>query len=155
MFRVKIKSHIKENEEFDFRSTPKQFASVTEKSIRELHDNSLLDIRRRYKNKWTPNALKSMLQSVAGQFNIAHARLEADYTTRLSSLENAYSAGLADINAQIINFGAEVEEHNRLFDEYAAAYEKIMGEKPNSALRYPQSKLDKIEKDYKKLQEEF
>ena len=155
MFRVKVKSHIKENESFDFRNTPKQFASVTEKSIKELHDNSLLDIRRRYNDKWTPNALKSMLQSVAGQFNIAHARLEADYTTRLSSLEIAYSAGLADINAQIINFSAEVEEHNRLFNEYAAAYEKIMGEKPSSTLRYPQAKLDKIEKDFKKLQEEF
>lgn len=153
MKQPKVKSKFKENENFDFRNTPKKFESISDKSMRELKAYCLGSATKNVKGEFTPNALQAILQSIVGQFNFAQARLEGDYSARKNNLENAYVTGMADVESQIFDFEKLAEEHNEAFEEYARAYSAIYGDRPSDNLIVKQSKIDDIKKAYERLSE--
>ena len=152
MREVKIRSKYNENEEFDYRDTPKIFRSVTNKTIQRLRAYCLKMNRKESKDEWKPGTLKAMLESVAGRFEPAHQRLVGDYSSRLSNLENAYVEGIADLNAQIIEFENQVSEHSILFEEYQALYKDYSGESLPSNLAFKEKDLEQIKNDCSRLE---
>ena len=153
MGQVKIKSKYDEDEEFDYRDTPKIFRSVTNKTIQKLRAYCLKMNRKESKGEWKSGTLKAMLESVAGRFEPAHQRLVGDYSSRLSNLENAYVAGIADLNAQIIEFESQVNEHTILYEEYSRLYRDFAGEELPANLSFDEEKLKSIKKDCEILEE--
>lgn len=153
MREVKIKSKYDENEEFDYRETPKIFRSVTNRTIQKLRSYCLKMNKKESKGEWKEGALKAMLESVAGRFEPAHQRLVGDYSSRLSNLENAYVSGIADLNAQIIEFESQVNNHAILFEEYAGLYYDFTGERLPANLSFEKSKLESILKECNALEE--
>ena len=153
MKQPRVKSKFKENENFDFRNTPKKFESVSDKSMRELKSYSLNSASKNVNGNFTPNSLQATLQAIVGQFNFALARLEGDYSARKNNLENAYVTGLAEVEAQIFDFEKLAEDHNEAFEEYARAYAAIYGDRPSENLLIKQAKIEEIKKAYEKLGE--
>ncbi len=147
----KIKTKFKANESFDYRNVPTRFETVTEQSIRDLRAYCIRRNTVSYKGEFEPGALKNMLQAVSGQFNHAYTQVDADYSARRNNLESAYQDGLADIQEQIMNLEALIDEHNNLFQDYADAYENISGRRPKKSLNYDDAKLEKIKESYKEL----
>lgn len=147
MREVKIKSKYDEEEAFDYRETPKIFRSVTNKTIQRLRAYCLKMNKKESRGEWKSGTLRAMLESVAGRFEPAHQRLVGDYASRLSNLENAYVAGIADLNAQIIEFESQINDHTILYEEYARRYESFSGEKLPSNLAFDMKKLDAIKRD--------
>ena len=152
MREVKIRSKYKENEEFDYRETPKIFRSVTNKTIQKLRTYCLMINRIESRDEWKPGTLKAMLESVAGRFEPAHQRLVGDYSSRLSNLENAFVEGIADLNAQIIEFENQVNEHNILFEEYSKLYEDYANESLPADLAFKDKDLDTLKKNCEQLE---
>lgn len=153
MREVKIKSKYDEDESFDYKETPKIFKSVTNRTIQRLRNFCLKRNKIESKDEWKAGTLKAMLESVAGRFEPAHQRLVGDYSSRLSNLENAYVSGVADLNAQIIEFESQINEHTILFEEYSRLYKKIIKEDLPADLIFDAKKLEAIKADCSKLEE--
>ena len=152
MREVKIKSKYDEDEEFDYRETPKIFRSVTNKTIQRLRSYCLRKNKKESKGEWKAGTLKAMLESVAGRFEPAHQRLVGDYASRLSNLENAYVTGVADLSAQIIEFEFQVSDHEILYEEYSRLYKSFSGEDLPANLSFKSKDLEMIKKSCETLE---
>ena len=150
-YSSKIKSKFKQNESFDYMSAPKKFESVTDSTLRRLHKFCIHENKKLYKGETKPGAVKAMIQAVAGKYNMAQSCLEGDYATRKGNLENEYIAGIADVNAKIISFQAQVADHRVKFDNYRKMNLIIYGEDLSSELDYKQSQVEEIKNAYNEL----
>lgn len=155
MRRIKIKSKYNNDESFDYRSVPKHFLSVTDGSLEQLRKYCLRTSEFENNGDWEPSALESMLRGVLGRFDQAHARLEGDYSSRKSNLQNAYISGVAEVEEMLLTLESDIAEHNILFSDYAEAYEKFTGKKIGVNLKYDDSKLTEMKNRFDKLSKEF
>ena len=155
MRQVRIKSKYSPNEEFDYDESPKLFSSVTNKTIQRMRKYCLWESERTNGGKYPVNALNSMLQSVVGRFDLIYTRLEGDYSSRRSKLDEAYSRGLGDIDQQIIEFKSSIMEHDLAFAEYQKAYQECTGEPLDADLRFDKETLKEIENRFEKLDREI
>ena len=148
---LKIKSKFKRNEQFSLDNIPKHFDSVTDSSIRKVKDYCAASIGRKYHGEYNPQSLKSMLETIFGEFDYVYAELEGDYQTRLSNLQTAHQEGLADVQADIINFRNQVDQHNDLYERYAIATERVTGRRPSKQLAFRDDQLRQFEAQYEEL----
>ena len=155
MQQVRIKSKYKKNESFEFNDSPKLFESVTNGTIQRMRKYCIWENDHNNGGKYPPNALNSMLQGVLGKFDLLYARLEGDYSSRRSKLDEAYSSGLADVDQSIIAFKAAVVEHDLAFRQYKKAYEKCTGETFDADLCFDKKTLEEIELRFSKLDKEI
>lgn len=155
MRQIRIKSKYKANEEFDYDETPSQFSSITNRTIQNMRRYCLWESKNNSDGKYPVNALNSMLQSVVGRFDLLYSKLEGDYSSRRSKLDDAYSRGLADIDEQIIKFKATVAEHDAAFNEYRIAYEKCVGESLDADLSFDKKALSDIQARFDRLDKEI
>ena len=150
MTKQYIVSDFNYNEEFDYLNAPKHFKSITDRSIR--------DIRRRcvrtalqYDGQDSPAALKALLQAINGDFNMAYSQVDGDEDARRANLQAAYTKGLADLGAKILDFRKTVDDHDKLFKKYADAMEQATGDRPDDSLKYGLAEVKELEKEYNEL----
>lgn len=153
LYSSKIKSKFKQNESFDYMHAPKKFESVTDSTLRRLNRYCIHENKKLYKDNTKPGAVKAMIQAVAGKYNMAHACLEGDYATRKGNLENEYITGIADVNAKIISFQAQIAEHKVKLDNYRKINYVIYGEDLPAELDYTQVQLNEIKSAYNALRQ--
>lgn len=146
-----IKSNFKRNEEFSIDAIPKHFESVTSGSIHSIKRYCAKVIGDKYHGKYPPSSLKSMLETIFGEFDSVYAVVEGDYQTRKNNLQQAEQEGLADIQANLINFKNQVDGHNELFERYQEISAKVTGHKVSEKLKYSDEKLKNLEDSIEKL----
>jgi GrpB-like predicted nucleotidyltransferase (UPF0157 family) len=146
-------SGFRRNERFGYEEVPRHFESVTTEGLRRIKDYCAQLVAEKYHEKYMPRALQVMLQTIDGEFEPAYATLEADYNARRMNLENAYQEGLADIEAQIMEFEQEISSHNALLDDYAEIHKALTGRTLGEALRYSDKKVGELKKEFGRLVE--
>ncbi len=154
MRQVRLRSKYKDNENFDYMNVPKHFASITNRSIERLRRYCVRVNEIENKDRWVPSALESMLISVLGRFDQAHARLEGDYSSRKSNLNNAYVSGVADVEEQLIRLENSIMEHNLLFEEYKQAYENFTGKSMGADLKFDEAETKRLREKFEHLSKE-
>lgn len=148
----RVISKYDKHEHFNYDNVPTRFESVTSESIQTLRDSCLARSEKMYGNKFKASALKSMLKSVCGSFNIAYAKLDGDYTERKNKLNSAYDAGLADIDAKIKDLERSISEQNNTYEEFNEIHQKIYGREIRKSLRTDQKVVDDFYKQLAQLE---
>ena len=151
---VVLKSDFPQKEEFSYNDVPKYFKSVTIRSLRNIKNYCARTLRQKYNNKYEPNTLKAMLQTIDGEFDHAYAMLTDDYNSRLRNLQTAYQEGLADIEKEFLEFRQLASEHDQAFQDYDEIHSDLIGRRLDQKLLFSSTRLDNIEHQYKNLQDQ-
>lgn len=155
MRQVRIKSKYNPNEQFEFDESPKLFSSVTNKTIQRMRKYCIWESEQTNGGKYPVNALDDMMRSVVGRFDLLYSRLEGDYSSRRSKLDEAYSRGLGDIDKMIIEFKKTIVDHDMAFKQYKKAYFECTGEELDTDLSFDKKTLSDIEARFEKLDKEI
>lgn len=147
----RIKSNFKRNEAFDIETIPKHFESVTNESIHSIKHYCAKVISNKYHGEYQPSSLKSMLETIFGEFDSVYAVVEGDYQTRKMNLQLAEQSGLGNIQADLISFKNQVDDHHQLFERYQEISLKVTGHKISEKLKYSDEKMKDLENSVEKL----
>lgn len=151
---VTIKSDFPQKDKFSYDNVPRNFKSVTAKSLRNIKNYCTRTLRRKFHNKYEPNTLQAMLQTINGEFDHAYAMLTADHNSRLKNLETAYQAGLARIGNEILDLRMLANNHDLAFQAYDEVYSELTGRRLDQKLLYSSTRLEELERQYQTLKDQ-